>query len=811
MKSRIVILAALFVGACSDTPTTPRAVTKAPSIPAPSAPSLDVIAGSQLVTNGSFENPVIPGFPNPWVSFNSVGQGLPGWTVASGSVDIQSGEPGAPFTNVPNGSQVLDLNNATISQSVATTAGVTYRVAFKLSENYAILNGAPVNVTVSFGGTTQSFSFSGGAGESAANMRWDAHSFDVTASAASTTLQITAGAGSNGAGGPMLDDIQVQSPSTYTSGSNVTAYDPLPGGTDQNWETDVCTTQPAISIDDPRWTNPHPAYTMWHSWIDSYFSGVNWINAWSTKSESSLPSLYPNAGFVQVPGTPDYYNWTKYTTTVSGQGSYVIQLLADNCSWIYLDGQLVGVQGTDLSKNTYAVTLHGTETLSFLIFDGGGDAGGKFLLQTYQSYLDNNHGQTVIQPPPTPNTAPTIAAQNAAVAVNEGATATNTGTVADADNDAVTLTASAGTVTNNGNGTWSWSYATTDGPTQSQTVTVTADDGHNHTVSTQFALAVANVAPTNTATSAPGTINMGQSYTLTGSFTDPGASDGPWSVSINWGDGSSTQTVSTSTTSFSAAHTYANFGKYAITYTVTDKDGGASAAASTSVSAKDPTPPIIVASVNAAAPSTTWYAGNPVITWSVKDPESGVDATTEVGCSATSITQDSPLSGTTYTCSAKNNSGVQGTGSVTVKRDGTKPVITYTGNTGTYTVDQTVAITCSATDALSGIATNTCANVSGNAYDFALGVNTYSASATDVAGNASSATTSFTVVVTQGSLCALVDRFVANHGIQNSLCVKLAHGSYGAFVNEVAAQSGKAMTTANAALLTQLANALAQQ
>ena len=60
----------------------------------------------------------------------------------------------------------------------------------------------------------------------------------------------------------------------------------------------------------------------------------------------------------------------------------MLNLLADNCSWIYLDGTLVGFQDTDLSVQTYPVTLSGTHTLEFLIFDGGGEAGGMFRLET---------------------------------------------------------------------------------------------------------------------------------------------------------------------------------------------------------------------------------------------------------------------------------------------------------------------------------------------------------------------------------------------------------------------------------------------
>ena len=143
-----------------------------------------------------------------------------------------------------------------------------------------------------------------------------------------------------------------------------------------------------------------------------------------------------------------------------------------------------------------------------------------------------------------------------------------------------------------------------------------------------------------------------------------------------------------------------------------------------------------------------------------------------------------------------------------VKRDATKPVVLYAGNAGSYTVDQTVAITCSASDNLSGVASSTCAPISGAAYGFLVGNNTYSATATDNAGNVGSATTTFTVNVTAGSLCSLVQRWVSDGGVSNSLCVKLAHGNYDPFRHELAAQSGKKVSEANAAILLRLVNAL---
>jgi hypothetical protein len=115
---------------------------------------------------------------------------------------------------------------------------------------------------------------------------------------------------------------------------------------------------------------------------------------------------------------------------------------------------------------------------------------------------------------------------------------------------------------------------------------------------------------------------------------------------------------------------------------------------------------------------------------------------------------------TTVTCSVTDAHGNTGsaTGVITVA-DTIKPVVTYTGNAGTYTADQIINITCAATDSGSGVASTDCANVTGPAHTFAVGVNTRSASATDVAGNTNSASISFTVTVPPTAVGNVITQF----------------------------------------------------
>ncbi len=452
---------------------------------------------------------------------------------------------------------------------------------------------------------------------------------------------------------------------TYASGTTpVTAYDPIfPAAADPTWTVTSCTAAPSVGLT-AAWQNPHPAFTgFWHPWINDWFTGAGWINAWDERNWQGVP---PSKG-------PSGQSWTKYDATVQGNGSFVIRLLADNCSWIYLDGTLVGVQNTTPSTVSYGLTLNGTHTLSFIIFDGGGAAGGKFILET-----------TTNPPPPLDS---------------DGDTYPNT-------SDAFPFDPT--------------EWADTDG------------DGH-------------------------------------GDNGDAFPSDASeWVDSDGDGVGDNSDAY-----------------PHDPTRTVLDN-----------------TPPSVTANV-AGTQSGGWYTSDVSVSWTVTDGESAVTAT--AGCAASSVTSDTD--GMSFTCTATSAGGTA-SASVTVKRDATAPVIAFGGNAGSYTVDQQVSITCSASDAMSGLASSTCPGASGDAYAFGVGSHTLNASATDNAGNQSSASTSYSVTVTSESLCALVQRWVNKAGVAHSMCQQLKNGAYGAFINHVRAQSGKSVLAAHAAILIDLAGRL---
>jgi hypothetical protein len=181
----------------------------------------------------------------------------------------------------------------------------------------------------------------------------------------------------------------------------------------------------------------------------------------------------------------------------------------------------------------------------------------------------------------------------------------------------------------------------------------------------------------------------------------------------------------------------------------------------------------------------------------------------------TVVNTDTP--GRAVTCKAVSVAGNSTTQTVNVKRDVTKPVITFSGNAGSYGVDQTVSIACSASDVTSGVATSTCPSSVGPAYGFTLGTNSMSATATDNAGNSATASTSFTVKLTTAAFTNLIDQMVKGKSLKtllnrmDNISDKVAKGNPSVdsqiknFLKELSdAQDAGDVSAANAAVLSRL-------
>jgi FecR protein len=261
-------------------------------------------------------------------------------------------------------------------------------------------------------------------------------------------------------------------------------------------------------------------------------------------------------------------------------------------------------------------------------------------------------------------------------------------------------------------------------------------------------------------------------------------------------------------------------GVHAITCTATDGAGNTGAApgsANTASISIDSTPPSISGAASPAANSYGWNNTSVVVSFTCSDTLSGI-----ASCSApTTLSAQGTGQSATGTATDKAGNSAQATVSG-INIDEAAPTVTFTGNAGTYTISQTIAITCTASDALSGIASTTCANINAPAYSFALGVHTYSATATDKAGNMGSASTSFTVTATFPSLIQLVNTWEAKPLIKAAMDATLiaaeaafAHKDskggdelLNAFIAEVSFEAGKTLTAAQATQLAQDAESL---
>ncbi len=236
----------------------------------------------------------------------------------------------------------------------------------------------------------------------------------------------------------------------------------------------------------------------------------------------------------------------------------------------------------------------------------------------------------------------------------------------------------------------------------------------------------------------------------------------------------------------------------------------------------DTTAPTITAS--ATSNGSPYAAG----TWTNHDVSVHYTCTDNPGGSGVaSLAPDQTVStdgdGQSVTGGCTDNAGNTASATFTgIRIDTAAPTVTYSGNAGGYTVDQQVSIACTPTDTLSGVASSTCANTTGPAYTFGLGSHTLVASATDNAGNQGSATTAFDVQVNSASMCNLVMQFSTSTDVAAGLCDKLTAASQAAargqnktktnilraFDQQVSAQTGKAVTSEQASVLTNLATAL---
>ena len=132
------------------------------------------------------------------------------------------------------------------------------------------------------------------------------------------------------------------------------------------------------------------------------------------------------------------------------------------------------------------------------------------------------------------------------------------------------------------------------------TVTVTVTDNDGLTDNIQAIASVANVAPA-IAPFAGATLLPGETYTASGSFTDPGAD--PWTATVDYGDGSGATPLALSGMSFVLAHTYRSAGAFTVTVSVSDDHVTTTATQTVTVTSQAQAVRNVIALVDALAAS----------------------------------------------------------------------------------------------------------------------------------------------------------------------------------------------------------------
>ena len=107
----------------------------------------------------------------------------------------------------------------------------------------------------------------------------------------------------------------------------------------------------------------------------------------------------------------------------------------------------------------------------------------------------------------------------------------------------------------------------TEGP--SQTVNVRVEDDDQGVAEDDIAVPVSNVAP-NVDAGDDATINEGETFVSSGAFSDPGADS--WTATVDYGDGSGTESLGLSGRAFTLRHDYVDNGVFDVVVVVDDGD-----------------------------------------------------------------------------------------------------------------------------------------------------------------------------------------------------------------------------------------------
>jgi hypothetical protein len=179
----------------------------------------------------------------------------------------------------------------------------------------------------------------------------------------------------------------------------------------------------------------------------------------------------------------------------------------------------------------------------------------------------------------------------------------------------------------------------------------------------------------------------------------------------------------------------------------------------------DATPPTASGAVNNQPNQNGWYNTIVTVTFSGTDALSGVaTCTTPVqigeGANQATVGQCHDKAG--------NVSEPADVGPIDV--DLTDPVVGFAGLATSYRLTDSIAIACTASDAMSGVEFTTCSGASGFGYEFDHAApNGVRSAATDYAGNTASTGGSFAIEVTREGVDFVIDEYVGDDKVARGL------------------------------------------
>jgi hypothetical protein len=176
-------------------------------------------ASANLLVNGSFEQPAIG---SPFVVFNTATQGIPGWTITNGDVDINQNNLLGTDLVAETGEQWIDLNGfgrGIIAQFFATVPGQTYALQFFYADNpfsngsgsqtgvektgaFTVRDPLDGNVIITQGGFSHSTT-------TGADADWTDSGILLFTAASTLTRLAFSGDVDSGSTGPFLDSVSV--------------------------------------------------------------------------------------------------------------------------------------------------------------------------------------------------------------------------------------------------------------------------------------------------------------------------------------------------------------------------------------------------------------------------------------------------------------------------------------------------------------------------------------------------------------------------------------------------------------------------